>query len=137
MDYRSLDPAGYHPVDLWRNQWEERGQTAAFCYAPDQRWYYLDSHTPDEVTLIKIWDSRQDVVGKRKSTIPLLTSTHAAIPCHCLRLVARICELSNCAEPSERLSSTSLLTFLPQSVHIQLSSIPIHHLGVSLERAWR
>ncbi|CAD6569109.1 MAG: hypothetical protein ASARMPREDX12_002203 [Alectoria sarmentosa] len=49
---------------LHRHQFEERGQTVAFSYADDQKWYYLDGHGVDEVTMIKIWDNDENVVGK-------------------------------------------------------------------------
>jgi hypothetical protein len=66
MDYRSLSPSDMHPCDLLRGQYEERGQTVTFCHNATQRWYYLDAHRTDEVTLIKIWDSKEDVEGKRE-----------------------------------------------------------------------
>jgi len=38
----------------------------AFSYAEGQEWYYLDGHRREEVTMIKIWDNKEDVVGKRE-----------------------------------------------------------------------
>ena len=70
MDYRSLSPNNVHPCNLWRHQYEQRGQTMAFSYAEGQKWYYLKAQRVDEVTMIKIWDSKEDVVGKRKFVIP-------------------------------------------------------------------
>lgn len=64
MDYRSLSPANVHPCTLWRHQYEERGQTVTFSYADGQKWYYLDGHLREEVTMIKIWDNEESVVGK-------------------------------------------------------------------------
>ncbi len=66
MDYRSLSASNLHPCTLWRHQHEERGQTVAFSYAEGQEWYYLDGHRREEVTMIKIWDNKEDVVGKRE-----------------------------------------------------------------------
>jgi hypothetical protein len=73
MDFRSLSASDIHPVDLWRHQYEERGQTVAFTHANSQKWYYLDKHRTDEVTMIKIWDSKDDGVanGKLCSTLSM------------------------------------------------------------------
>ncbi|MCJ1380193.1 hypothetical protein MMC17_003296 [Xylographa soralifera] len=72
MDFRSLDSSNMHPCDLWRHQFEERGQTVTFTYASTQKWYYLDHHRMDEVTMIKIWDSKGDGVATGK--LPLSSS---------------------------------------------------------------
>jgi hypothetical protein len=66
MDFQTLDQADMHPCDLWRNQFEERGQTVTFTHNPDQHWYYLDKHRVDEVSIIKIWDSKDDGIAKSK-----------------------------------------------------------------------
>jgi hypothetical protein len=66
MDYRSVKPENQHPTDLWRHQFELRGQTVSFSHDEGQKWYYLDGHQSDEVTFIKIWDSKKDVVAKCK-----------------------------------------------------------------------
>ena len=55
-----------HPCHLWKHRFEERGQTVAFTYAAGQKWYYLDGHGVDEVTMIKIWDNDKNVIGKCK-----------------------------------------------------------------------
>ncbi|KAI0904878.1 hypothetical protein F4823DRAFT_633497 [Ustulina deusta] len=60
MDFTTVDPAHVHPCDLWRGEYEERGQTVTVEYSPKQRWWYLHGHRCDEVTLLKIWDSWGD-----------------------------------------------------------------------------
>lgn len=65
MDYRSCQPDLIHPTDLLDKADGYRGQTVTFGYSKEQQWYYLDGHRTDEVTLIKIWDNKADVVGKR------------------------------------------------------------------------
>ncbi|RWA08683.1 hypothetical protein EKO27_g6418 [Xylaria grammica] len=57
MDYATLDAENVHPCDLWRGQYEERGQTVTIEHNANQKWWYLEGHRPDEVTLLKIWDS--------------------------------------------------------------------------------
>ncbi|CAJ2504445.1 Uu.00g118390.m01.CDS01 [Anthostomella pinea] len=57
MDYTTLDPKHVHPCDLWRGEYEERGQTVTIEHDPGQRWWYLGGHSTEEVTLLKIWDS--------------------------------------------------------------------------------
>jgi hypothetical protein len=61
MDYSSLAHENIHPCALWRGSWEDRGQTMTFSHNPAQKWFYLDRHGTDEVTVLKIWDSRGDV----------------------------------------------------------------------------
>ena len=63
MDFTSLQPGDVHPCNLWRGAWEDRGQTVTFTHAAGQRWFYLDAHHTDEVTLLKIWDSREGVAA--------------------------------------------------------------------------
>ncbi|KAI0419766.1 methyltransferase [Xylaria grammica] len=57
MDYTTLDAENVHACDLWRGQYEERGQTVTIEHNVNQKWWYLEGHRPDEVTLLKIWDS--------------------------------------------------------------------------------
>lgn len=64
MDYRSCDPDLIYPTDLLDKADGYRGQTVTFGHSDKQKWYYLDGHRTDEVTLIKIWDNKNDVVGK-------------------------------------------------------------------------
>ena len=73
MDCSSLSPENAHACDLWRGEFEERGQTMTFEYGDEQKWYYLKEHRVDEVTLVKIWDSA-DVGGKCKLlySVPLV-----------------------------------------------------------------
>ncbi len=70
MDYGSLAMSDVHPCDLWRHQFDDRGQTVAISYDAQQKWYYLDAHTVDEVTMIKIWDNDANVQGKCESLRP-------------------------------------------------------------------
>jgi hypothetical protein len=59
-DYRSID----HARDLVsaRLIYEDReGATYTVKHAPDHKWYYLSDQTPDEVALIKCWDSDERV----------------------------------------------------------------------------
>lgn len=58
IDYRSLRPADIHDVDLWTGTYENHRQTMAFEANDAHAWWYLHGHRTDEVTLIKIWDSR-------------------------------------------------------------------------------
>jgi hypothetical protein len=37
------------------------GQTVSVNHSPEQKWYYLEKQTPEEVILIKIWDNKEDV----------------------------------------------------------------------------
>ncbi|KAK5637664.1 hypothetical protein RRF57_013379 [Xylaria bambusicola] len=60
MDFTTLDAAHVHPCDLWRGKYEERGQTVTIEHHPNQKWWYLEGHRSDEVTLLKIWDSCSD-----------------------------------------------------------------------------
>ncbi len=66
MDYRSVSSMNIHPCDLWKHEYEERGQTVCFSHAEGQKWYYLGGHRTDEITMIKIWDNNEDVIGKRE-----------------------------------------------------------------------
>ncbi|RYP04561.1 hypothetical protein DL764_004369 [Monosporascus ibericus] len=63
MDYRSVKPSDMYPCDLLKGEYEERGQTATFTYSDQHKWYYLDRQETNEVTIIKIWDSRTDGVS--------------------------------------------------------------------------
>ena len=40
---------------------ELQGQTVSIGHDPNQKWYYLDSQRATKLTLIKIWDSEDDV----------------------------------------------------------------------------
>ncbi|KAI0359276.1 hypothetical protein OH77DRAFT_1434553 [Trametes cingulata] len=58
-DWRSLDPErDLVPVRLIMPHRE--GRTFGVRYNPDHRFYYLSGQTPDEVTLIKCYDSETD-----------------------------------------------------------------------------
>lgn len=58
IDYRSLGSGDSHDVDLWTGSYENHRQTMAFEANDAHAWWYLHGHRTDEVTLIKIWDSR-------------------------------------------------------------------------------
>ncbi|KAI0401930.1 methyltransferase [Xylaria palmicola] len=60
-DYRSVKESEIHPTDIFRERRERSGQTVSVNYSDDQRWYYLGRQNVDEVTLIKIWDSKDGV----------------------------------------------------------------------------
>ncbi|KAI0182487.1 hypothetical protein EV127DRAFT_488048 [Xylaria flabelliformis] len=60
MDFTTLDTRNVHPCDLWRGEYEDRGQTVTIEHSPNQKWWYLGGHRSDEVTLLKIWDSWGD-----------------------------------------------------------------------------
>ncbi|KAF1998236.1 methyltransferase [Amniculicola lignicola CBS 123094] len=57
MDYQTAKETDMHPCDLLKGVSEERGQTATFTQAEDQKWYYLSNQKSNEVTMIKIWDT--------------------------------------------------------------------------------
>ncbi|OTB04090.1 hypothetical protein M426DRAFT_321185 [Hypoxylon sp. CI-4A] len=64
MDYQTAKASEMQPCNLLNEDDEERGQTATFTYSKDQKWYYLDKQKTNEVTVIKIWDSRTDGVSR-------------------------------------------------------------------------
>lgn len=67
MNYQTLSPSHIHPTSLFSIREELQGQTVGINYSPDQRWYYLEKQRPDEVTLVKIWDNKEDVSRRRLS----------------------------------------------------------------------
>ncbi len=64
MDYRSLSVEDVHPTDLWKGEYEFRGQTVSITHSPTQQWWYLGEHQTDEITVIKIWDSDESASTK-------------------------------------------------------------------------
>lgn len=64
MDYRTCRTNLIYPTDLLDKVDDYRGQTVTFFYADEQKWYYLDKQRTDEVTMIQIWDSKEDVEAK-------------------------------------------------------------------------
>jgi hypothetical protein len=60
MDYSTLSPSQTHPCCLYSKEHHLQGQTVGINYAEGQKWYYLSEQRPDEVTLVKIWDSKAD-----------------------------------------------------------------------------
>ncbi|TBU34143.1 hypothetical protein BD311DRAFT_802527 [Dichomitus squalens] len=57
-DWRTLDHANLVPVAL--HYPHRTGYTYSVRYTPGLEWYYLGGQTPDEVTLIKCFDSETD-----------------------------------------------------------------------------
>lgn len=58
-DYRSVDPD--QDLVSTRHIYAHReGSTFSVKYNPGHKWYYLSDQTPDEVTLIKCFDSDVD-----------------------------------------------------------------------------
>lgn len=57
------DAASIRPIDLIATDQvfpDRVGEIYHLAYHPGQRWYYAPEMTPDEVLLIKGWDSRED-----------------------------------------------------------------------------
>ncbi len=61
-DARSIEIQDLNPSDLVYRDWT--GETYSFAYNPRHRWYWYPSQTPDEVTLLKIYDSRSEGVAR-------------------------------------------------------------------------
>ena len=61
-DARSIEPADLIPSDLVYPGWA--GETYSFAANPRHRWYWYPNQTPDEATLLKIYDSRSDGVAR-------------------------------------------------------------------------
>ncbi|KAH9477751.1 Hydroxylase/desaturase CTB9 [Psilocybe cubensis] len=57
-DYRSVDPVDVVPVALIFP--DREGETLGVKYNPNHKWKYLRGMTPDEIVLIKCFDSIQD-----------------------------------------------------------------------------
>ncbi|KAF8442950.1 hypothetical protein L210DRAFT_862073 [Boletus edulis BED1] len=58
-DYRSIDPDN-DLVPIRHIYTHREGSTFSVKYNPGHKWYYLSDQTPDEVTLIKCFDSDVD-----------------------------------------------------------------------------
>jgi hypothetical protein len=61
-DSRSIDPRDLVPSDLVYP--DKVGETYAFVHNERHRWYYFPLMTPDEVLLIKIYDSAGDDIAR-------------------------------------------------------------------------
>lgn len=57
-DARSIAPEDLIPGDLVYRDWT--GETYSFAYNPLHRWYWYPDQQPDEVTLLKVFDSATD-----------------------------------------------------------------------------
>lgn len=68
MDGRTLKESDVHPTNIFKHAYDLQGQTVSITYSPGQRWYYLDGQNTNEVTFIKIWDNKEDVPAKCKSS---------------------------------------------------------------------
>ncbi|GAW20398.1 hypothetical protein ANO14919_099040 [Xylariales sp. No.14919] len=60
MDYRSVQHTDIHPTNIFKERHERMGQTVSINYNRDQKWFYLPNQSTNEVTIIKIWDSKED-----------------------------------------------------------------------------
>ncbi|KAF2677287.1 cmcJ-like methyltransferase [Lentithecium fluviatile CBS 122367] len=58
MDYSTLSASHIHPCSLYSKEHDLQGQTVGINHDEEQKWYYLSEQRPDEVTLVKIWDSK-------------------------------------------------------------------------------
>jgi len=61
-DARSIEVDDLIPSDLVYREWT--GETYSFAYNPGHRWYWYPNQTPDEVTLLKIYDPKSDGVAR-------------------------------------------------------------------------
>jgi hypothetical protein len=61
MDYRSAKASEIHPTSIYKEEFELLGQTVSISHSDEQKWYYLDRQETNEVTFIKIWDSKDGV----------------------------------------------------------------------------
>ena len=50
-----------------------------FTHASTQKWYYLDQHRTDEVTMIKIWDSLEGVATSKSFPLAFLSKLLATL----------------------------------------------------------
>jgi hypothetical protein len=57
-DAQSISPSDLIPTDLVYP--EKVGETYSFIHNPGHRWFYYPDQSPDEVLLLKIYDSRTD-----------------------------------------------------------------------------
>lgn len=57
-DARSIAPSDLVPTDLVYP--DKVGETYSFRYSPEHRWFYYPRLSPEEVLLLKIYDSRTD-----------------------------------------------------------------------------
>ncbi|KAK4201001.1 hypothetical protein QBC40DRAFT_278966 [Triangularia verruculosa] len=62
-DARTVDPNDLVTCDIVRRRYV--GETYFGKYNPEQKWHYLSGMTPEDVTLIKVYDSDQTVPAQR------------------------------------------------------------------------
>jgi hypothetical protein len=77
-DARSIETADLIPSDLVYREWT--GETYAFAYNPRHRWYWYPNQTPDEVTLLKIYDSKSEGVARLTAHTSFEDPTSPAAP---------------------------------------------------------
>lgn len=96
MDTRTLSRSNIHATDLWRGEYELRGQTVSISHSTSQRWWYLGGHRPDEVTMIKIWDTdTSPATATRKSSLPTITLVALSLTRGCTSLCTQRFPQSN------------------------------------------
>ena len=61
-DASSIEPADFLPTDLVYP--DKVGETFSLRANPAHRWYYYPQLRPDEVLLLKIYDSRTDIAAR-------------------------------------------------------------------------
>jgi len=77
-DARSIETGDLIPSDLVYREWT--GETYSFAYNPRHRWYWYPNQTPDEVTLLKIYDSKSDGVARLTAHTSFSDPTSPASP---------------------------------------------------------
>jgi hypothetical protein len=78
-DYRSLN-ASEDLIPTAHIYPDREGATLSVRHSPAHQWYYLSDQTPDEVTLIKCFDSREDVARLTPHTAFVDTTSPANAP---------------------------------------------------------
>ncbi|KAF1950197.1 S-adenosyl-L-methionine-dependent methyltransferase [Byssothecium circinans] len=64
MDFKTAKSNEMYSCNLYKGTDEERGQTATYTFSEAQKWFYLNEQQTDEVTVIKIWDSKVGGVSR-------------------------------------------------------------------------
>lgn len=60
-----------HPTNIFREKVDIVGQTVSVNHSKDQQWFYIDRQNTNEMTLIKIWDNKEDVANSEYSEFHL------------------------------------------------------------------
>ena len=77
-DARSIEIDDLIPSDLVYRDWT--GETYSFAYNPRHHWYWFPNQTPDEVTLLKIYDSKSEGVARLTAHTSFEDPTSPASP---------------------------------------------------------